>query len=115
MWSTTLRYFCELQLAPRSYGNAPLASLTPRITGVCLAGSWFTFFEVIGYMAVLTNLGVVIFTTQEPFFGIDTVYERLVVFVVIEVRCHSAPGWPFWPFTSVLFFPRCLPHRRLSL
>ena len=34
---------------------------------------------------MLTNLGVVVFTSQADFFGIDTPYEKLVVFIVIEV------------------------------
>ena len=58
----------------------PVSDIAPRVVG-----SWFIFFEILGYTAVLTNLGVVVFTSQADFFGIDTPYEKLVVFIVIEV------------------------------
>ncbi len=78
-------YHCCLPACP----VIRLRALNPRCTA--RTGSWFIFFEIIGYTAVLTNLGVVVFTTQSSFFGIDTPYEKLVVFVVIEVRGVARP------------------------
>ncbi len=52
-----------------------LRACVPRGVPVCTRfhpGSWFVFFEIIGYAAVLSNLGVVIFTTEADFFGINT-------------------------------------------
>ena len=51
---------------------------------LCGPGSWFVFFEIIGYAAIFTNLGVVVFTRQDPFFGLDSIYHKLVAFIVIE-------------------------------
>ncbi len=59
-------------------------SSTPHRSAGC-TGSWYTFFDIIGYAAVLSNLGVVVFTTTQSFFGIDTLHERFVAFVIIEV------------------------------
>ncbi len=74
-------------LKPRyAHVGTACVALCPRACCVWLsAGRWFVFFEIIGYAAVLSNLGVVIFTTQRDFFGIDTQYERLVVYIVLEV------------------------------
>ncbi len=41
---------------------------------------------MLGYVSVFTNLGVIIFTTQRDFFGIDVRYDKLVTFMIIEVR-----------------------------
>lgn len=43
-------------------------------------------FEVIGYISVLSNVGIVVFTSQDNFFGIYSRYGKLCAFVVIEVR-----------------------------
>ena len=49
------------------------------------SGSWYTFFGIIGYAAVLTNLGVIIFTTDGSVLAVTDMYSKVVVFVVVEV------------------------------
>ena len=42
--------------------------------------------EALGYFAVLTNVGVVIFTGGDTFFEVSDPRSKLVAFVIVEVR-----------------------------
>ena len=40
-----------------------------------------------GYIAVMTNLAVVIFTDPSDFFVLQSTKDKIIVFVIIEVFC----------------------------
>jgi len=47
-------------------------------------GSWYVFLEVLGYAAIFTNLGVIVFTGQHKFFEIEAGLKKLIAFVAVE-------------------------------
>ena len=57
---------------------------SPAPFGAQDIGSWYIFFAGIGYLGVLTNLGVSVFTNTNPFFGVSDTRDKLVAFVCVE-------------------------------
>jgi hypothetical protein len=49
------------------------------------SGTWYYFLDVMGYMSVMTNLGVVVFTNPGDFFNLASTQEKIIAFVFVEV------------------------------
>ena len=69
------------------------AAVVTRAVSLTCPGSWYTFLEIMGYIAVMSNLGVVIFTDPSDFFVLSSVQDKLIAFVIIEVN-HVAVRHP---------------------
>lgn len=54
------------------------ASFLPR------AGTWYYFLQLLGFLAVFSNLGVIVFTGNHKFFNLNSYRPKLVAFVIIE-------------------------------
>ena len=50
-------------------------------------GSWYYFLQILGYLAVFTNLGVIVFTGNHAFFNLESAHSKLIAFVAVEVSC----------------------------
>ena len=58
---------------------------------LCNTGTWYYFLEMMGYISVMTNLGVVVFTNPGDFFNLATTQEKIIAFVFVEVRYRRYP------------------------
>ena len=47
-------------------------------------GAWFFFLEMISFASVATNLGVIVFTDNQPVFGVDSFGGRVALFILLE-------------------------------